>query len=150
MLTSMLIWILLMTCILMCNGQSIKLKLKKYAVSAPTIYLVGASNGLDQTLAHHYGHFQNRHPGANPKYWNPNVSWAYIRNDGLFSTSLRWTQDGSHLNRSIGRVINHVDRIYVPRLYIKGQAWYWHVADFAFCSLVESAGFHTVYSGIYR
>ena len=132
------------------SGQTLKQKLKIYAKQAPGYYVAGFADGLNQTIAHHYGAFKRVHPGANDQYWNPDISWTNKGDNFLMRTVFVGTTDGYHLTRTIGRTAKRFNTMYAPRIAIPKQKWYWHVIDFAFLFVVESLGFHTTYSWIYK
>lgn len=46
-------------------------------------FVSGAAWVLHEATAHHYNDFQKRFPNANPKYWNPAISWQNKYVDGL-------------------------------------------------------------------
>lgn len=139
--------------ILLCsyaNGQTIKQKWKRYSKQLPGYFLAGAADGLNQTLLFHYPKFKARHPNVNDQWWNPDISWTNKGTNLFNRTVFVAFTDAYHMTRTIGRTAKRMNTMYAPSIAIPKQKWYWHIIDFAFLFGVESLGFHTVYSGIYK
>lgn len=125
-------------------------KLKQYGKAAPGYVLAGMADGLNQTLWSHYDHFKRVHPNSRDKYWNPYESWRNKYDHGtLGQTSFVWITDGHHMTRTVNRTAIRFNTIAFP-ISKPGQKWGWYVADFMYLFLVESIGFHSTYSFIYK
>lgn len=74
---------------LFANGQVIRTYIPKYPDPAPVKYNLkrailpaalgfgaGAAWGLHEKIQHHWPVFSQRFPHANPRYWNPYISWT--------------------------------------------------------------------------
>lgn len=116
----------------------------KYA----TMFLAGASEGLNETLLHHYSSFEKKLPGADPQYWNPEVSWSnkYHKNYPFASTLLVPLTDAYHLNKLVykGLILGSVTISIGERKPLKG-----YLKDFILCSICYSSGFYLVYGLIF-
>ena len=133
------------------NAQTFKQKIKRYSKAAPAYYLAGAADGLNQTLLFHYPKFKNVHPKASDQFWNPAQSWTNKNDRGfLMQTSFVAVTDGYHMSRTLNRSFLRFNSMVVPQISIPKQKWYWYPVDFVFLFAVESAGFHTTYSLIYK
>lgn len=119
--------------------------------------LNGTINGVHETLNYHYERFQERHPNANPQYWNPQQSWTnkYKNGDAQqgpkyfgSTTFLVLTTDGIH-------VINTLQRVSMPPLGIiivfgDKKPW-WHYAINAVAGYVGYiTAFHLTYNVYYK
>ncbi len=125
-------------------------KLKLYAGQAPGYYFIGLSDGLNQTLLFHYSSFKKVHPRANDRFWDPALSWTNKGTNFFSRTAFVGFSDGHHLTRSLGRSAHRFNTMLAPKIVIPGQKWYWYIVDFTTIFLIESAGFHTTYSLLYK
>jgi hypothetical protein len=133
------------------SGQTFKQKMNRYAKAAPGYYMAGMADGLNQTLLFHYPKFKKVHPRASDQFWNPAQSWKNKNNRGfIMKTSLVGMTDGHHMSRTLNRSFLRFNSMVVPQISIPKQDWYWYPVDFIFLFAVESAGFHTTYSLIYK
>lgn len=48
---------------------------RKAIAPAALSFVGGGAWGLHETIQHHWPKFNQRFPGANPKFWNPYISW---------------------------------------------------------------------------
>ena len=100
-------------------GKEIKLNETKWKMTGnrwltgSLVFLAGASKGFNETLMFHWKAFRHRFPNANPKWYNPNVSWKNKYKNGdpeagarfpLSTTLLVGLTDQYHLNTFINRV----------------------------------------------
>ncbi len=85
---------------------------KRSIIPASFAFVAGGSDGLNQTLIHHYDRFEAKFPNANPQYWNPKISWTNKYKNGdenqgpaYFGsrTFLVATTDAYHLTRAVNR-----------------------------------------------
>ena len=58
---------------LTCSAQ--KYNWKRAIAPASISFVSGASWGLHEVTAHHWSSVQTKHPGLNPRFWNPAESW---------------------------------------------------------------------------
>lgn len=87
-------------------------RLERVSIGAGIMFAAGCANGTHEAILHHYPQFQQRFPGANPQWWNPDQSWTnkYKNNDpeqgARFPGSmgpLVWTTDAYHLTDVVNR-----------------------------------------------
>ncbi len=130
--------------------------LERALVKGTGVFLSGALDGVSETLIWHYPQFQAAHPGANPGYWNPYVSWRNKYRNGdpaqgrayIGSTTwLAWTTDGYHLTRTGSRAF--LFGSITISVFEKKRKWWTYPAEFVAGGIVRSAGFHAAYSGLY-
>lgn len=145
-----LLFFMLLVCTQTALAQDLKWKLKQYAKAAPGYIVAGAADGLNQTLWAHYDHFKRVHPNANDQYWNPYNSWTNKYDYGMLGqTSFVWITDAHHLTRTVNRTAIRFNNSAFPISRGK-QKWYWYMVDLTYLFLVESIGFHSTYSIIYK
>ncbi len=84
-----------------------------HIITGALIFTAGAAKGFNETLQFHWKAFRHKYPGANPKWFNPAISWKnkYQNNNPIagakfpLSTSLLvMVTDQYHLNNFINRV----------------------------------------------
>lgn len=131
---------------------------RKLATSASISFVGGAANGLHETIYHHYPQFKAKHPNANDQFWNPQISWknkyedfdAGLTGERYFGskTFLAWTTDAKHL-LSVTSNTSMVGATLVITIGEK-KKWWVYAAEIGVNALARSAGFHLVYSGIYK
>lgn len=131
---------------------------KKLGISAGISFVGGAANGLHETIYHHYPQFKAKHPQANDQFWNPQESWknkyqdwdAGLTGERYFGskTFLAWTTDAKHL-LSVTSNASMVGATLVITIGEK-KKWWVYAAEVGVNALARSAGFHLVYSGIYK
>lgn len=124
---------------------------------ASVAFVSGMSNGLNQTLQHHYNRFERAFPNADPNFWNPDVSWRNKYAGGLPENGERfpgsktvfvWTTDAFHLTNTIHRTTLFTAGCMVT---IGEKRPWWHYAlDIGITYAAHTAGFHLVYSGIFK
>lgn len=128
-------------------------------LSAALILLGGAANGLIETVSHHYGAFAERFPGANPLWWNPDLSWQQKYEGGIVSqgpafplstTVLVFLTDAYHLFGELERVFTRCGFVVLAfGMYDYRNAmlrWWVLLAGMVAAWLVWSAGFHLLYT----
>lgn len=124
-------------------------------------FLGGASNGLRQTLLFHYDKFQQRHPGADPQWWDPAISWEnkykrdatgelakpYQERFFMAKTMLAWTTDGYHATGTLQYAFITAGIVIDLN---KRQHWMHYLFDAAVYTVARNAGFHSTYSILYK
>lgn len=155
---SVLILIILISSNLHSQTRSQKWDYKKSALGFGVAFIGGMNNGLNQTLVNHYTQFKEAHPNINDQYWDPSISWKnkYKNFDGGdFSenyigskTFMVWTTDAYHLTSQLSNasIISSTCIITIG----KKRKWWEYGTDILITGLARSAGFHLVYSGIYK
>lgn len=132
-------------------------ELERALLKGAGVFLSGALDGVSETLVWHYPQFQATHPGANPGYWNPYISWVNKYKNGdpaqgrayIGSTTwLAWTTDGYHLSRTTSRFF--LFGSITISVFEKKRKWWTYPAEFVAGGIVRSAGFHSTYSLLYR
>ena len=116
----------------------------------------GAFDGTAETLKFGYNRFDKVFPGANPQFWNPQISYLNKYKDAdpnkgarYFgsTTFLAWSTDGYHAMRTARNacittaIVSHRK---------KKKKWYKHVINGVAHLLAYQAGFHFTYSLIYK
>lgn len=101
------------------EANDIQLQPKKWKFTSNHIYTgalvftAGMAKGFNETLQFHWKAFKRKHPGANPNWYNPAVSWKnkYENNDPkkgakfpLSTSVLVMLTDQYHLNNFIIRM----------------------------------------------
>ena len=56
-------------------AHKVKYNFARVIVPASLCFVSGAAWGLHEATAHHWSAFHSTFPKANPKFWNPAVSW---------------------------------------------------------------------------
>jgi len=84
---------------------------KKY-LTGGFVFVAGASKGFNETLMFHWKAFRHSFPNANPRWFNPNISWTNKYKDGnpdagakfpLSTSVLVAFTDQYHLNNFINK-----------------------------------------------
>lgn len=131
---------------------------KRSLIGCGVAFIGGMANGYNQTILHHYGQFKRVHPNANDKFWNPQISWLnkyedfdkYGKREAYFgsTTFLAWTTDAYHLSS----VISNTSIVGATCIITIGEKrkWWEYGIDIVAMSLSRSAGFHLIYSKIYK
>ena len=134
----------------------------KYFVGGSFVFVGGMWDGLSQTLAHHYSHFEVKHPNANKTYWSKAHSWQNkwkLDENGqpivgeerfpLSSTALVFLTDGYHMARiaDVGFTLIGVTVIQInePR-----KEWWRYGLEIFGMFVVRSMGFELVHGIIYK
>ena len=123
-------------------------------------FVAGCVYGLKETLLHHYGAFQAVFPGANPNWWNPDISWTNKGDNLLMRTVFAFLTDGYHLTAHL-----HLILIW-PAAWVLGVVWWFGrlmndspsnqqmflSALLLWATLLSAhgAGFHLVYTIIFK
>ena len=138
--------------------NSSKCNYKRSLAAYSVAFVGGVANGYNETISHHYSQFKKVHPGANDQFWNPEQSWLNKyedfnggnKNANYFGskTFLSWTTDAYHLTS----VASNVSLIGATCIITIGEKrkWWEYGIDILGMSLARSAGFHLIYSGIYK
>ena len=134
-----------------------KLELNKILIGSATSFGGGMAWGLHEVIHYHYPKFQQRHPGADPNFWNPAVSWQNKWKNGdplqgeafpLSSTALAWTTDAKHI---LGIMSNGSIVIATCVVTIgEKRKWWEYGIDMVASGLARSAGFYLTYNIIYK
>lgn len=134
-----------------------KLELNKILIGSATSFGGGMAWGLHEVIHYHYPKFQQRHPGADPNFWNPAVSWQNKWKNGdplqgeafpLSSTALVWTTDAKHI---LGIMSNGSIVIATCVVTIgEKRKWWEYGIDMVASGLARSAGFYLTYNIIYK
>lgn len=131
---------------------------KRTLLGCGVAFVGGVANGYHETILHHYPQFKKVHPNANDQYWNPEISWLnkyedfdrYGKKEAYFgsTTFLAWTTDAYHLTS----VISNTSLIGATCIITIGEKrkWWEYGIDILAMSLSRSAGFHLIYSQIYK
>ncbi|MEO5947381.1 MAG: hypothetical protein ABIP79_11240 [Chitinophagaceae bacterium] len=86
---------------------------KNHVITGALIFTAGMAKGFNETLQFHWKSFRHKNPGANPKWFNPAVSWRnkYENNDPnagakfpLSTSLLVMFTDQYHLNNFVNRL----------------------------------------------
>lgn len=130
----------------------------KTLIGCGVAFVGGVANGYHETILNHYPKFKKVHPNANAQYWNPEISWLnkyedfdrYGKREAYFgsTTFLAWTTDAYHLTS----VISNTSLIGATCIITIGEKrkWWEYGIDILAMSLSRSAGFHLIYSQIYK
>ena len=121
-------------------------------ITGSLIFTAGASKGFNETLKFHWKAFHQKVPKANPKWFNPEVSWKnkYKNADPnagpkfpLSTSVLIAATDQYHLNNFINRVA------WTSAIIIKigegKKPFKQYVFDFIYYSACHQAGFALTY-----
>lgn len=150
-----LIIALLLTLPLTLSAQ--KYNWKRPLLAGSISFVSGAAWGLHEVTAHHYeSRFQPRFPKANPRYWNPDISWLNKYEGGIYENGRAKIgpfnkpvvlTDAKHLLASI----NQVGMLGAGAVITFGEKRpIWHYAvDAAISFGFYSLGNHITYKGIY-
>lgn len=118
-------------------------------------FISGTSNGLNQTINHHYSRFKHRFPNANDKYWNPDMSWCNkykscdkSKGEAFFTstTFLVWTTDANHLTNTISRHSLFASGLIIGLNKEHRKKWWQYGVDVGLSFIAYTAGFHLTYN----
>lgn len=129
----------------------------KKIVSLGLLGVAGLSDGMLETIQHHYGTFKAKFPAANDQFWNPQISWknkyrnwdngdnrpAFPGSTTIFVA----TTDAYHALRAIKK--NSIMAAVVINVG-SPQKWWHYLIDFATHTLMYQAGFYLTYSIIFK
>lgn len=120
--------------------------------SGGLVVLAGAAKGFNETLQFHYKAFHRRFPGANPRWFNPDISWRNKYRGGnpnagprfpLSKSLLVATTDQYHLNLFVQRTA------WVTALVIRigegKRPFKYYLKDFLFYTACHQLGFYSTY-----
>ena len=128
---------------------------KKEALPITTMFLAGALNGVNQDLLFHYHEFENTFPNANPKFWDPRVSWRnkYENGDPLqgeafpgSSTIFVGVTDGYHATVAARNIMITTTICLSP----ENRGWKPFVTRTLIYSLSYGLGFELVYGKLIK
>lgn len=110
-------------------------------------FVAGALWGLHETLQHHWAYFAEKHPGANPQWWNPAESWRnkYRNRDPEQGRTIWPVQltDAKHL-----LVLGHNATLFGAGVSIgfgRPRKWWGYAIDVGVSLLSYSAGNYLTY-----
>jgi hypothetical protein len=127
-------------------------------VRAVLLGISGYTEGTAEALKFKYSTFQAVHPGANPGYWNPVLSWKNKYRDedpskgpAFFgsTTFLVWTTDGYHAMRTVSRTTGAI-ALTVPVWSGECKKLRHYAAELAGSYLIWTAGFNFAFHGVYK
>lgn len=131
---------------------------KRTLIGCSIAFVGGVANGYHETITYHYSKFKAIHPNANDQFWDPKISWLnkyenyrlYGEKEKYFgsTTFLAWTTDAKHL-LSVSSNTSILGATCIITIGEK-RKWWEYAIDIAAISLARSAGFHMIYSGIYK
>ena len=105
-------------------------------------FVAGALWALHETLQHHWGYFERKHPNANPQWWNPAESWRNkYKNGDPDQCRTGWpvqVTDAKHL-----LVLGHNATLFGAGLSIgfgKPRKWWRYAIDAGVSLISYSAG----------
>jgi len=116
------------------------------------VFVAGASKGFNETLMFHWKIFKRRFPNANPKWYNPDISWRNKYKDGdpnagakfpLSTTVLVGVTDQYHLNTMINRMA--WTSVVVIKIGEGKKPLKHYLLDFLYYSFCHQAGFALTY-----
>ncbi|MBL7780679.1 MAG: hypothetical protein JNM22_05630 [Saprospiraceae bacterium] len=125
----------------------------RHAIAPASLSLVsGGAWGLHEKTMHHWPQFQDRFPGANPKFWNPAVSWTNkYRNWPEDKTRRRvpvFFTDAKHLLASVSQVSAFSAGACIT---LGDKRPWWHYAlDVGISFAAYSAGNYITFNALYR
>ena len=96
----------------------VKYNWKRAIAPASLCFVSGATWGLHEATAHHWGSFHARFPNANPKFWNPAISWET-------KEYLGYKFDAKHLLTSTTQITGFGAGIFIG---IGERRPFWHYA----------------------
>jgi hypothetical protein len=110
-------------------------------------FVAGALWALHETLQHHWGYFERKHPNANAQWWNPALSWKNkYRNSDPNEGRTCWpvqVTDAKHL-----LVLGHNATLFGAGVSIglgKPRKWWRYAIDAGVSLLSYSAGNYLTY-----
>jgi hypothetical protein len=116
------------------------------------IFTAGAAKGFNETLQFHWKTFKRKFPNANPKWFNPAVSWKNKYKDGdpdkgakfpLSTSVLILTTDQYHLNNFINRV--SITAAIIIKIGEKKKPFGHYVKDLLYYTACYQAGWALTY-----
>jgi hypothetical protein len=125
---------------------------KNKLITGGLVFLAGASKGFNETLIFHYDQFQQRFPGADSNWFNPQRSWTNKYKDGdptrgarfpLSTSILVMTTDQYHLDNFINR------SAWLSTIMIKmsegKKSFKYHLLDLLYYTACHQLGFALTY-----
>jgi hypothetical protein len=151
----MKIWttILVSLSLVLCHGQITRSDVIRELSLASMTFVGGYAYGTAETLVWHPEAFLERHPNANPQYWNPHLSWRNkykngdpLQGEAYFGSTnmLVWTTDGYHLMRFVERGM-WVGALTLTVTLGEKKGWKYYVWSVGRSYLSYMAGFHLSY-----
>jgi len=128
--------------------------LKDYLIPAGSVFISGISEGLNHTLIYTYYNFKDKHPTANDKFWNPDLSWRNkykkwpedTRAAFLFSKSILVPlTDADHLSRAVSRWSGMIGFSYRFTIIGVKQKWYIYLINGLALYSINRIGFNLSY-----
>jgi hypothetical protein len=121
-------------------------------VTGSLVFTAGASKGFNETLMFHWKAFRNSFPKANPKWFNPTVSWRNKYKDSnpdagakfpLSTSVLVMFTDQYHLNNFVNKMA--WTSAFVVKLGEGKKPLKQYLLDFLYYNLCHQAGFALTY-----
>ncbi|MEO7394305.1 MAG: hypothetical protein ABIU11_05135 [Chitinophagaceae bacterium] len=121
-------------------------------VTGSLVFTAGASKGFNETLMFHWKAFRHSFPKANPKWFNPNVSWRNKYKDSnpnagakfpLSTTVLVMFTDQYHLNNFINKM--SWSSAFVVKIGEGKKPLKQYILDFLYYNICHQAGFALTY-----
>ena len=132
-----------------------KISWKKEVAPLTCMFLAGAANGINQDLLFHYSEFERTFPGADPQFWNPELSWRnkYMNGDPSqgeafpgSSTIFVGVTDGYHATVAARNVMITTSICLAPG----SRGWKPFVTRTLLYSLSYGLGFELVYNKLIK
>jgi hypothetical protein len=123
---------------ILANAQGYRPRSAPLALS----FVSGAAWGLHEKTAHHWPQFQARFPDANPRFWNPAVSWRNKYKNGEPEQGRNgvpiWATDAKHILATTNQT------------FIGQKRKWWHyAADAGLSFMAYSLGNKLTFNWIY-
>lgn len=130
-----------------------KYQIKKQILPAALVFLAGAADGLNQSISHQYPNFKKAFPGANDRYWSPQISFLNKYKNGdpaqgaKFPGSkgvLVFTTDAFHVTRFAEHLL--LSGALAFKITARKQKWYYYLIEMCGYWAVNRLGFVCVYN----
>lgn len=121
-------------------------------ITGSLVFTAGASKGFNETLTFHWKAFRNSFPKANPKWFNPAISWRNKYKNGnpeegakfpLSTSVLVMATDQYHLNNFVNKMA--WTSAFVVKLGEGKKPFKQYLLDFLYYSACHQAGFALTY-----
>ena len=129
-------------------------------IPALATFAGGFSDGINSTLIFHYGNFKKKHPGADPEFWDPDISWKNkYRNWDQGNTKAAFPlsksllvsiTDGQHLTAAAARWSSWAGFYYRGAILGHKKKWYVYFLNGMAMYAINRVGFEMSYNMYYR
>jgi len=125
---------------------------KNKHITGGLVFVAGTAKGFNETLQFHWKSFRKTFPEANPKWFNPDISWRNKYSCGnpdngakfpLSTSLLVMFTDQYHLNNYINR--SALTAAMVIKIGEKKKRFGYYVKDFLFYTVCYQAGWSLTY-----